>query len=140
MRSLLLVPLMALAGCAGVMEGYSQKTVVNTVPAGATCRFDRAGQQLGTVDTTPGNVVVKPKSPQDIVITCEKAGFQQASYLNKSDTADATFGNILLGGVIGAVADQQTGAAYKYDGEVTISLSPAPVPLQATPPQPAPET
>lgn len=116
-----------LANCASITEGTSQAITVNTTPAGATCRLDREGVQLGTVDTTPGNVVVKPKTSKNILVTCEKPGFQTASYLDKSDTAAATFGNILAGGVIGAIVDQSNGAAYKYEGTVNITLTPAPV-------------
>ncbi len=132
MRFAVVLMALGLANCAGVVEGTSQKISVNTDPSGATCRFDRAGQQLGVIPSTPGDLIVKPKSADNIVITCEKPGFQQASYLNKSDTAAATFGNILLGGVIGAIADQQTGAAYKYDGTVTVTLAPAAAPLQGS--------
>ena len=135
MRMILLGGLLGLTSCAGIVEGTSQTITVNTVPPGATCRFDRAGVQLGTIATTPGNLVIKRKSENDVVITCEKPGFQQTSYLNKSGTAAATFGNILFGGVIGAIDDQRTGAAYKYDGTVTVTLSPAPAPMQVSPPQ-----
>ena len=133
MRFCSLSLLLLLANCAGIVEGTSQKITVNTTPAGATCRLDRAGVQLGTVDTTPGSVVVKPKSADDIMVTCEKPGFRKGSQVNKSDTAAATFGNVLLGGVIGAIADQQTGAAYKYDSAVNLKLEPTLVAVETAP-------
>ncbi len=133
MRFWTVLPLLALANCAGVVEGYSQKITVVTTPPGATCRLDRAGTQLGTIDTTPGSVVVSPKTAENIEVTCEKPGFSRAAATNKSDTSAAVFGNILLGGVIGAIADRQTGAAYKYDSVVNVTLSPAAVPVSGPP-------
>ena len=124
----LVAVLLPLANCASITEGTSQAITVNTTPPGATCRLDRDGAQLGTVDTTPGSVVVKPKTSRDILVTCEKPGFQTATYLDKSDTAAAAFGNILAGGVIGAIVDKNNGAAYKYEGTVNVTLTPAPRP------------
>lgn len=120
--------LLCLANCASITEGTSQNIAINTDPPGATCRLDRAGQQLGTVDTTPGTVTVKPKTSDDILVTCEKPGYSQATFLNKSDTAASTFGNIVAGGAIGILVDRSSGAAFKYDGVVTIALSPSPPP------------
>lgn len=129
---LLGLPLL-LANCASVIEGTSQVITVNSIPPGATCRLDRDGAQLGTVDATPGSVTVKPKTAQDILVTCEKPGFQAAAYLDKSDTAAATFGNILAGGVIGAIVDRSNGASYKYESTVSLTLAPAAPPGRPLP-------
>lgn len=129
-----ILALLAVSGCATITEGTSQVIAVNTSPAAATCKLNRAGQVLGTV-TTPGTVTVKPKTADDIMVTCDKAGYQTATFLNKSSVAAATFGNILVGGVIGALVDGSNGASNKYDGTVTLSLTPSAAPSVM---QPAP--
>ena len=75
-------------------------------------------------DQTPGSVTIK-KTKHDIVITCATcAAYQQATYLNHSGAAGATFGNIVLGGGIGWAVDSAGGADNKYDSPVNISLVP----------------
>jgi hypothetical protein len=106
-----------------VVEGTSQSIQVNTIPAGAKCDLVRDGAVIGTVNPTPGSVTVK-KNKQNILVNCEKDGYQNASFNNKSDFAGATAGNILLGGLVGVAMDAASGAANKYDGEVNITLPP----------------
>ena len=127
MRLRLIATLLAVSGCATITEGTSQVIAVNTSPSAATCKLDRAGQNLGTV-TTPGAVTVKPKTADDIMVICDKPGYQTATFLNKSSVAAATFGNLLIGGVIGALVDGSNGSSNKYDGIVTMSLTPAAAP------------
>lgn len=56
---------------------------------------------------------------------CNKQGYQEATYLNHSGAAGATFGNIVLGGGIGWAIDSASGADNKYDGVVNMTLVPA---------------
>jgi hypothetical protein len=77
---------------------------------------------------TPGGVTIK-KTKHDITLKCHKDGYQEASYLNHSGAAGATFGNIILGGGIGWAIDSAPGADNKYDGVVNITL----IPNQAAP-------
>jgi hypothetical protein len=72
------------------------------------------------------------KNKHDITLRCTKSGFQDATYLNHSGAAGATFGNIILGGGIGWAIDSASGADNKYDGTVNITLVPMMTP--ATPP------
>jgi hypothetical protein len=44
-----------------------------------------------------------------------------------------TFGNILLGGGIGAIVDASTGANYEYPGEITLALAPMTPPAAPAP-------
>jgi hypothetical protein len=74
------------------------------------------------------------KTKYDILIKCNKEGFQEATYMNKSGAAGATFGNIVLGGGIGWAVDSATGSDNKYDSPVNLSL----VPLYAAAAPPAP--
>lgn len=112
-----------LGACSSIVEGTSQDISVNTDPQGARCEFKRQGESIGLVDPTPGEVTVD-KTKHDIVVTCEKEGYQQASYLNKSDVAGATVGNAIAGGLIGWGIDSATGADNKYESSVFLELQP----------------
>ena len=114
--------LLALTGCSSVIEGRSQEIMVNTTPADASCKLTRHDETLGTISPTPGSIYIE-KTKYDITITCNKKGYETATYLNHSGVAGATVGNIILGGGIGWAVDSATGADNKYDTPVNISLS-----------------
>jgi hypothetical protein len=114
----------ALTGCASIVEGTSQEITVNTNPAPATCGLYRQGTKIGEIASTPGSVLIK-KTKYDITVLCVKDGYQQATYLNHSGAAGATFGNIVLGGGIGWAIDSASGADNKYDSPVNLTLVPA---------------
>ena len=120
--ALAVVSLLA-SGCSSIIEGTTQEVFINTNPAGAACDFLRKGQRIGRVDPTPGAATIK-KTKHDIVIECMLAGYQKATYHNKSDVAGATFGNIVLGGGVGWAVDSAAGADNKYTSPVNITLVP----------------
>ena len=126
-----LVAAMALGGCASIIEGTSQEILVNTNPPGASCTLLREGQPIGTINPTPGSVLIK-KTKYDMTIVCDRPGFAQATYINHSGAAGATVGNIVLGGGIGWAIDSASGSDNKYDSPVNLTMVPqtavAPVP------------
>lgn len=115
--------LLLLCGCSSIIEGRSQTIVVNTNPASASCTLIRSGEPIGTISPTPGSAYIE-KTKYDITISCDKDGYQTATYLNHSGAAGATFGNIILGAGIGWAIDSASGADNKYDSPVNISLVP----------------
>ena len=127
------VAALCLSGCASVIEGTSQEIKVVTNPPGANCAFVREGSVIARVEQTPGAVTIK-KTKHDITLKCTKSGFQEASYLNHSGAAGATFGNIILGGGIGWAIDSASGADNKYDGVVNVTLVPVSAESAAPPP------
>jgi hypothetical protein len=124
MRVLWIASLLFLTGCASIIEGTSQEITINTNPPGADCSLNRQGVSIGHVNPTPGAITIK-KTKYDIMIVCDKPGYQEATYLNHSGAAGATFGNIVAGGFIGWGIDSASGADNKYDSPVNISMVPA---------------
>lgn len=137
-KVVLVASCMALSACASIIEGRSQQITVNTNPSGASCTLVRNSLPIGTVAPTPAGVYIE-KTKYDIIITCKKDGFEDATYLNHSGAAGATVGNIVAGGFIGWGIDSATGSDNKYDSPVNITLvrkaEPPPV---VAPPEPAP--
>jgi hypothetical protein len=117
----------AVSGCAAIFDGTTQQISVNTTPADARCKFTRNGGVIADIASTPSAVTI-PKTKHDITIVCSKAGYEDATFINKSGIAGATFANILGGVVTGGVAwaiDSGSGADNKYDSQVNMSLVPS---------------
>lgn len=112
-----------LASCATLFEGTSQEIVINTNPAGASCSLMRSGLTIGTVQSTPGSVVVK-KTKEDITIKCSRQGYEDVALVNKSGMAGASFANVLGYGIlpITVLVDSASGADNKYETEVSIQM------------------
>ncbi len=141
MRSLSVLCLaVLLPGCATIMEGTGQTVSINTDPSGALCRVSRNGATLGEISSTPGSVRVD-KSKNDISVSCSKDGYKTATISQSPSFNGSTFGNILLGGIVGAGVDAATGANYNYPGTLHIPLSADPAlaskPAAPLVPQPA---
>jgi hypothetical protein len=116
-----------LFGCATLVgDGSSQEIAVMTNPPGATCVFYRQGQPIGTV-TTPGNLTVKRRK-YDIDIKCDKPGYAQAEYFNKSGLSSMVAGNVaadlILTAGISSIVDSASGADNEYTSSVLIGLTP----------------
>jgi hypothetical protein len=111
---------MALAGCATVVDGSHQSVSVSTTPVqGAACTLTNTE---GTwYLTSPGSVDVH-KTKNDLTVSCAKDGFQAGSQVAVSKFGGATFGNIILGGGVGAIVDAASGANYYYDSPMIVPL------------------
>ena len=112
------------------MEGAAQSVTIATNPPGAICNVERTGTHLGTVATTPGSLRFD-KSKNDIAITCTKDGYRAATVTESPKFVGTTFGNIVVGGLIGVAVDAASGANYAYPNDVQIELVPA-APAMAT--------
>jgi hypothetical protein len=116
--------IVALAGCATIFDGRSQQITVNTDPPGASCKFERKSILIGKVASTPGELLVE-KTKDDILITCDKDGYETAAQNDHSGADATTAANILLLTTfgIGWAIDSATGADNKYDSPVSISMT-----------------
>ena len=121
-----------LPACATVVEGTSDTVTLSTNPAGAACTVDRNGERVAAVAATPASVRIS-KSRHDLAVTCTKEGYQPATAAAASKFTGATFGNVLVGGVVGAVVDAASGANNRYPSEVVLDLA-----GNRAPPPPAP--
>jgi hypothetical protein len=113
---------MMAGGCATIANGTTQAINIDSEPAGAECTLLRGGQQLSNV-TTPSPVTVK-RDQQTIHVRCKKEGYEETLVVMNSRYETASAGNILLGGVIGMMVDNSSGANAKYDAYVMVRLPP----------------
>ncbi|MEM6495999.1 MAG: hypothetical protein AAGB04_09535 [Pseudomonadota bacterium] len=110
-------------GCASIVKGTEQQVMINTVPQGAKCTLKRQGSLLATIPKTPQSTTLS-KSWNDVHIACRKPGYKQTTGVLNAQTEAMTFGNLLIGGLVGVAIDAGTGAMNKYDGTITIPLIP----------------
>ena len=113
-----------LTGCATVTTGTNQSLSVETrmkgnAVAGATCKL--ANDKGTWFVNTPGSVTVN-RSYGDMSIDCKHDKHPAGTAVVRSSTKAMAFGNILVGGVIGAAVDIGTGSAYDYPTLITLEL------------------
>jgi hypothetical protein len=71
--------------------------------------------------TTPGSTIVQ-RSNKDLQVVCKKTGIDVGTANVVSKTKGNMFGNILLGGGIGAIVDHNNGSAYDYPSLIKIYM------------------
>jgi hypothetical protein len=111
------------SGCASITSGTSQSVMVTTAPAtAATCTLVN---DKGTwhIAQNPGSTSIS-KAYGDLAVTCTGNKGERGATTVSSSTGGAVFGNILIGGVIGAAVDMGSGAAYNYPSQIVVPMSP----------------
>ena len=112
---------LALTGCASIIEGTSQDVTVDT-PGVDAAQCELTSERIGRQNvTTPGTVSLK-RSKHDVDVICRKACYHDARATIDSGLEPWTLGNILLGGIIGLGVDAGTGALNKYDEPAHVSM------------------
>jgi hypothetical protein len=107
----------SLAGCATVMNSSTQtikletKTAENTIVTGAECKISN---DYGSVPVKSGDSATVRRSSDDLDIVCKHPDNPDATARAVSRVNGGMFGNIIFGGVIGAVIDHSKGTAYTY--------------------------
>ena len=110
----------SLSGCASIVSDSSQPVSIDTPDCKkAKCRATNS-EGVYFVAETPATIVVN-KAFGDLTLVCEKNGKTQTS-VHKSSANAATFGNILLGGIPGALIDGGTGKGYDYPSHINNNL------------------
>jgi len=116
-KYLVLCASLAATGCATVMNDPTQPVKVETkadsgdVITGAECKLTN---DRGTVTVKSGDTTQIHRSGKDLQITCTNEGQPDASGRAISRANGGMWGNIIIGGGIGAVVDHNRGTAYTY--------------------------
>jgi hypothetical protein len=109
---------LGLGGCATVLNGTNVDYATETRPDGAQVKFTD-----GSTCTTPCTIELKRKNDQRADITL--AGHKPTYILIQSKLGGSAFGNILLGGGVGAVVDGTNGASNRlYPRPLIVRLAP----------------
>lgn len=124
------IGMLALSGCATVVNGRTEPLGLSSNPAGAEVSIDGGVMKV----MTPTSVELKRDENHSFVF--HKDGYQDSSATVTSGTSGWVWGNLLAGGIVGGVVDFATGAAYKFSDD-TLSVNMTPLPLLAAVPQPA---
>lgn len=109
---------LAVSGCATVMNGPNVKYQAQSDPKGAKVVFSN-----GSTCVMPCKTQMRRKEDTRADITLD--GYDPTYVLVQSKLGGASFGNILLGGGVGAVVDGANGASNR--------LSPSPLSVQLAP-------
>lgn len=109
------------SGCASMIGDDTQPVSIDTPQCPtASCRMTNS-QGTYFVKSTPETVVIN-KAYSDLNVTCEKDG-KTADSIHVSKANGATYGNILLGGLPGALIDGGSGAGYDYQSYLVNPLN-----------------
>ena len=113
-------------GCSTISgSGTTQSLSVQTFAAdgenldGAKC--DLVNDEGTWFVVTPGSTMVH-RSNKDLHVVCKKAGVDVGSANVVSRTKGNMFGNLILGGGVGAIIDHNNGSAYEYPALIKIFM------------------
>ena len=108
---------LACTGCASIVNDSTHpmkvetKTPAGDVVAGAECKLSN---DYGTVSMKSGDTTQVRRSSKDLDIVCKDPKNPDASARAISRANSGMWGNIILGGGIGAIIDHNKGTAYTY--------------------------
>ncbi|WP_435418674.1 hypothetical protein WAB17_03650 [Parerythrobacter aurantius] len=118
LAALAAVAAFATSGCATVLNGTSTDYSTESRPEGADVKFTN-----GASCTTPCELEFKRKD--DLRADITKEGFKPTYVLIQSKLGGSAFGNILLGGGVGAIVDGSNGASNRlYPRPLIVQLAP----------------
>ena len=107
-----------LSGCATVLNGTHTSYTADSQPAGAMVKFTN-----GESCTTPCKLEFRRKD--DVRADISRPGYKPTYVLIQSRLGGASFGNILLGGGVGAIVDGSNGASNRlYPNPLIVKLAP----------------
>jgi hypothetical protein len=125
--SVLIGSLMLISGCSTLTgEGTAQSISVETMERASgdriiDARCDLSNDEGAWTVLTPGSVMVH-RSNKPLSVKCQKLGYIQDYSSVDSKTKANMWGNIIIGGGIGALIDHNNGSAYEYPAVVRIPM------------------
>lgn len=114
-----------LSGCASITTSAMQPISIKTKNkegsdvVQANCSLKNEKGQWSVV--TP-NIVSVHKAASNLAVNCKKAGLPDGNLSAISRAGAGMYGNILVGGVIGAAIDHNSGKAYKYPDSINVVM------------------
>jgi hypothetical protein len=105
------------SGCASVMNDSTHPVKVETktqsgdLVTGAECKLSN---DYGTISVKSGDTTQVRRSSKDLDIVCKDSKNPDASARAISRANAGMWGNIIIGGGIGAIIDHSKGTAYTY--------------------------
>lgn len=114
---LLIAACLAATGCATVVNESTQPIKVETrtdkgeLVAGADCKMTNDRE---SVSVNSGGTVEVRRSASDLDIVCSHPDNPDANARAISRANSGMFGNIIIGGAVGAIIDHNKGTAYTY--------------------------
>jgi hypothetical protein len=123
LRFFLVLPVILFSACSTIVSSNNQSLTIkalheNNEVVGTTCKLQNSKGEWTTV--TPQSVNVR-KSFGDMSINCRKDKLMGTKVV-ASSAEGSTFGNILIGGGIGALVDAGTGNGYSYPDAITVDM------------------
>ena len=114
---MLIVTPILLTGCASVVNDVTHpvrvetKTEAGVIVSGAECTLSN---ERAALTIKSGEIANVRRSNTDLKIDCKHPTNPDASATATSRVNGGMFGNILLGGGVGAIIDHNRGTAYTY--------------------------
>ena len=110
------------AGCASIVSDDNSTTYFETDPEKARCVLH--GQDFRRVVETPGSVTLNSEAAP-ITVACKADGYRETAEVLDTSMDGWILGNIIFGGVVGAVVDAARGAGQKFPPRFMVVLEPS---------------
>ena len=121
--------LLLVSGCSTLTgDGTAQSINVETIEVTSgnriiDVRCDLSNDEGSWTVLTPGAVMVH-RSNKPLSVNCQKSGYLQDYKSVDSKTKGNMWGNLLIGGGIGAIIDHSNGSAYDYPPVIKVPMRP----------------
>jgi len=112
-----------LVSCATVTTGTKQEIAVSTNPVGANCTIYQEGIMVNEAKMTPATITIS-KADVSVVFLCKKKGYLDNTGVLAANYEGMTWGNVLIGGLIGFAIDATSGSVRSYTPEIMINMIP----------------
>ena len=123
--ALVLVASLGFSGCATITTGEMQKVALSTQTSDGTpveqAKCTLSNDKGRWEAESPGFASVH-RSADDLLVECEKPGYASGFLRAVSRVGAGMFGNILIGGGIGAIIDHTKGTAYNYPDALPVQM------------------
>lgn len=105
---------MTASGCASILSGSHQKLELSVQPPGTEVSAYRwTGERMVGPVTSPGSIEVhRPAEMEPYLLVASRANSCPMYWSTSAEENPITYGNLILGGVVGLLIDSSTGAGW----------------------------